>query len=565
MSNQPDCGEAVLEAIRKLSVDYIIASPGSEWAPVWEALARQKLGDGQGPEYIDCWHETLAVGMAMGYTMVTGRMQVVMLHAGAGLLQGSMGIHGAMSGEIPMVVMSGESLTYGEDPDVEPGNQWLRNLSIVGGPQALLAPIVKWSNQATSSRTIYEMVIRSGEMAQRDPQGPTYLNVPVETMAEQWSSPAFPHTAPAAPKKLSPPEDVREVAKHLVASAHPLVVTEAAARDPQAFDALVNLSDLLALPVVETSGTIRANFPNGHPMYQGTDIGPFMADTDLALLVKNRAPWYPPGNRPPKARVVVLDETPHRPNMVYQSLQADNYLEGDMVSTLRQLSEAVTELGIDGKLVEARRQRLGAAHDEREKANRTLEDGAKDGPGIDPLWLCGALRQVMPDDVVYVDEIVTHAGIVREHVPWNRAQSYFAIGGGLGQGLGVALGVKLATPDRPVVALLGDGSFLYNPVTQALGASRDTQLPIMMIVFNNSGYRAMKGGYDRLYPDGVSIANELYHGVHINGPDYAELVKPFGGFGQRVEDPADLPGALQSGLDAIKEGKMAILNVVLSR
>ena len=565
MSNQPDCGEAVLEAIRKLSVDYIIASPGSEWAPVWEALARQKLGDGKGPDYIDCWHETLAVDMAMGYTMVTGRMQVVLLHAGAGLLQGSMGIHGAMMAEIPMVVMSGESLTYGEDSDVEPGAQWLRNLSIVGGPQALLAPIVKWSNQATSAGTMYEMVIRCGEMAQRDPAGPVYLNVPVETMVEQWSPPTFPRQAPPAPKKLSAPEDVAEVARQLVASAEPLIATESAGRDPQAYQGLVELCDLLAIPVIETSGTVRANFPNHHPMYQGTEVEPFMADTDLALLVKNRAPWYPPGNRPTKARVVALDESPHRTHMVYQSLQADQYLEGDVATTLRQLSEAVDALGVDKAVVEARRQRLSAAHDAREKQNQAKEQAAKDASPIDPLWLCGALRQVMPDDVVYVDEIVRHSGEIREHVPWTRPQSYFATGGGLGQGLGVALGVKLANPDRPVVALMGDGSFLYNPVVQSLGASRDRELPILIIVFNNGKYAAMQGGYQRLYPDGVSIANELYHGVHINGPDYAELVKPFGGYGQRVEDPAELPGALAAGLKANQEGRMALLNVVLSR
>ena len=82
-------------------------------------------------------------------------------------------------------------------------------------------------------------------------------------------------------------------------------------------------------------------------------------------------------------------------------------------------------------------------------------------------------------------------------------------------------------PERPVVALMGDGSFLYNPVVQSLGASRDTQLPILIIVFNNGKYAAMQGGYNRRYPDGVSIKNELYHGVHINGPDYAELVIRF--------------------------------------
>ena len=88
MKNYMDGGEAILEAFRKLKIDYILSSPGSEWSPVWEALVRQKTGNHAGPAYIDCWHETLAVNMATGYTLMTGRPQAVLVHAGVGLLQG---------------------------------------------------------------------------------------------------------------------------------------------------------------------------------------------------------------------------------------------------------------------------------------------------------------------------------------------------------------------------------------------------------------------------------------------------------------------------------------------
>ena len=114
LTNQQDGGEAILEAFRNLHVDYVISSPGSEWPPIWEALARQKIGGLKGPTYMDCGHETLAVGVAVGYTQVTGRMQAVLLHAGSGLLQGAMGLQGARAYEVPMLVMSGESLSYGE-------------------------------------------------------------------------------------------------------------------------------------------------------------------------------------------------------------------------------------------------------------------------------------------------------------------------------------------------------------------------------------------------------------------------------------------------------------------
>src|SRR5262249_3090603 len=130
MKNYLDGGEAILEAFRKLKIDYIMSSPGSEWSPIGEALARQKLDNKAGPTFVESWHETLAVNMATGYTLMTGRPQAVLLHAGVGVLQGSMGIHGALQNEVPMVVMSGESQTLGEDPalDIEP--QWYGGLTV---------------------------------------------------------------------------------------------------------------------------------------------------------------------------------------------------------------------------------------------------------------------------------------------------------------------------------------------------------------------------------------------------------------------------------------------------
>ena len=118
MKNYCDGGEAILEAFRNLGIEYIISSPGSEWGALWEALVRQKINKTTGPTYMDVWHETIAVDMAIGYTQITGKPLAVVLHAGLGLMQGSVGIHAALQAEIPMIVLSGESLSYGEEPDV---------------------------------------------------------------------------------------------------------------------------------------------------------------------------------------------------------------------------------------------------------------------------------------------------------------------------------------------------------------------------------------------------------------------------------------------------------------
>ncbi len=282
-------------------------------------------------------------------------------------------------------------------------------------------------------------------------------------------------------------------------------------------------------------------------------------------MVDCKAPWYPPSRKPTAATIVALGNTPLKGTMVYQSLQADHYLEGDVALSLRLLVAAAKAGGIDAAHYAERRARWRREHDRIALAERAAEAEAARGDKIDPLALVGALRAAMPADAVYVEETITHAGLLQQRLPWDRAQSFFRPGGGLGQGLGMALGVKLALKDRPVAALIGDGSFLYNPVVQALGAAQNYALPILIVVCDNRQYRAMQTGHLHHYPDGVAQSADLWHGVHIDGPDYSELGKPFGFYGRRVERPAELQPALADALKALADGKSAILDVVLSR
>ncbi|MCH8746063.1 MAG: thiamine pyrophosphate-binding protein, partial [Chloroflexi bacterium] len=230
MTQVQDGGEAILQAFRNLDIDYIISSPGSEWAPVWEALARQQINETAGPRYINCWHETLAVNMAIGYTRITGKLQAVLLHAGVGLLQGSIGIHSATLGEVPVLICSGEANSYGENPDLDPQGQWYRNLSVVGGPNRFADPFTKWSGQATSPYTLYEQLVRAGELAQRVPKGPTFLDIPIETMIHDWTPPAKMRKVPSAPKTAPSADSIQQLAELLSRSKSPLIITESAGK-----------------------------------------------------------------------------------------------------------------------------------------------------------------------------------------------------------------------------------------------------------------------------------------------------------------------------------------------
>ncbi len=561
MKKQFDGGEAIVEAFRKLGVEYILSSPGTEWAPVWEAMADQIHRRKDGPKLLDVWHETLAVDIAAGYTLATGRMQGVLLHAGSGLLQGAMGIHAAFVAGVPMVVISGESMTYGEQPEFDPGAQWINNLSIVGGTTHLVDSIVKYASVAGSAYTLYESVIRAGELAQRQPTGSTYLAVSTETLMDGWTPPANPRAVPPAPRVLTAPEDIEKLAAQISRAKHPVVLTEGAGREVETYEALVALCEKFALPVVEKPGALFANFPKNHPLYQGTDIKPFWNDMDLAIVVRARAPWYPPSNRPPKAVIAMVDEAPHNSAMVYQSHQADMYLEGNAAQTLRDLAAAAT---VDKAAAEARRKDLAAAHDAMVEKKSAAQEAARKKTPIDPLWLCASLNVVLPKDTIYIDEVTTHTATLRQHLAWNQPQSLFTRQGGLGQGLGLSLGIKLAKPERQVVTLIGDGAFLYNPALGSLGAARDYNLPIMAVIFNNKKYAAMQGMHHKMYPDGIAAEIGVYHGTHINAPDFVKVAESVGGYGEQVWDPERLQDALKRGLEANRSGKPAIIDVIVA-
>jgi acetolactate synthase-1/2/3 large subunit len=561
MTNYADGGEAVVEAFRSLGVDYVMASPGSEWGSVWEAFARQKVRNTPGPTYLSCAHETLAVDLAIGYTAITGRMQAVMLHTGVGLLQGSMGIDGAQRFGTPMIVVSGEALTYGDRQGFDPGAQWQANLSVVGGPQRLVEPLVKWSSQASSTDTLYQQLVSAGEMAQRTPAGPTYLAVPIETQLNEWTPPANMRDAPPASKPHAPIADIEKLAAMLIDARNPVIITEGAGREPEGYAALIALAERLALPVIEGNQSSFANFPRDHELHQGIGQRALLDEADLIVTIRCRAPWYPPSDKPAGATVVAIDETPFRTHMAHHASHADMFLEGDAVATLELLREAVGEA--DSGRIEERRARWSAAHDRlRESDRATVAEVANNSP-IHPIALSAALGAALPDDTIYVDETITHRPTLLRHLGQRRPQSYIRPAGGLGQGLGIALGAKLAARDRVVCAFIGDGSFMYNPITQSLALAKHEGLPILIVISNNTGYLAMKKEHHSYYPDGVSAEHDIFYGHQITDVPYEELVAPFGGFGRRVEDPADLPGAIGEAAAAVAEGRTAILNVLV--
>ncbi|MEW1642874.1 thiamine pyrophosphate-dependent enzyme [Streptomyces sp. NPDC091219] len=563
-----DGGDALVTAFNAVGADYIFCSSGSEWAPVWESLARRHRDGLPCPRYLDLTHETVAVGMATGYGLIERRPQGVLLHAAPGLLQGSMAVHGALLAGVPMVVGSSESTTYGDGPGQDPGGQWYRNLSVVGGPHQIAQPFTKWSTEAASVHTLPTMVTRAAELAWRAPAGPAYLNVPLEILLEDWDGrEAKPIVRPGSTH--SSPDEVDPVAQLLREARNPVIVTETAGREAGGFEALVAFAEAWHIPVVEPDSAVCGNFPRTHPLHAGSDIGPWMDEADLILLVNCRAPFYPPSRRPSRATVVVIDEVPQRPHVVYQVLFADRYLEGNVANTLRQLAKRAKDL--DETAVAAR----GAAQEARRTAERTaitraetLAGSAAEGAGgVDPVLVAATLRRLLDGtDAIVVDETITHSRIVRRHVRTADPDAYFYVQGGLGQGIAVALGVKLAARERPVVLTIGDGAFTYNPVIPSYDASKAYELPLLIVVFNNRVYKSMNLNHRRFYPEGAAADTGEWLGTDLRRlPRLAAFAEPFGMHTETVDAPEALAPALERALKAVAEGTTAVVDVLVTR
>jgi acetolactate synthase-1/2/3 large subunit len=571
---QLDGGDAVLQAARDLGADYIFSSAGSEWAPVWEALARRDAADAGlaapgGPRYLDLAHETIAVAMATGYAGVTGRGQLVLLHAAAGLLQGANAIHGALLTGAPMVICSGESTGYGDAAGADPGSQWYRNLSVVGGPQAVAAPFTKWANAAADPGVLYGMVKRAGELAAQSPAGPVYLNTPVEVLLAPWT-PAAVSPAPAARPDgtVAVPRDVALAVRLLAAARRPVLAVETAGRDADAFAALAELAELLAIPVVEPQSAVSSNFPRTSPLHAGGELGPLAAEADLVVLVGCRSPWYPPSRKPGNATVLVIDEVAHRPQMAYQVLTADHYVGGAAGPTLRAITDGLRSADLDTAVIEARRAERAAAFAAGEEARAAAERAAlsaADGP-VDPVAAAAALRAAIGDDALVIDETITHSRVIARHLMAAAPGRYSYVQGGLGQGLGVALGAKLAAGDRLVVQTVGDGTWLYNPVVPGLMASAQYGLPLLVVIFNNNKYLSMRFNLTRAYPEGSYVTGGSGYGVDLSAqPDAAAVAAAAGAAGFTVSTTPELAPVLEKAVAIVRAGQTAVVNVHLTR
>jgi acetolactate synthase I/II/III large subunit len=559
--------EAFLRVLGRMGVDRIFASPGSEWSPVWEFLAKP-YKSGEIPAYLSSRHEEVAVAMASGYAKSTGKLPAVMIHTTVGGLHATMAMRAALHERVPMVVFCGESVGFGEVPGPDPGQQWLRVLTDMGGPARLVEPCVKWSFGLNAGALLPATIARACQLAMAPPRGPVFVSIPMEHLFETMSSDG-PAAAGVPRAPAASPEAVEELAGLLVGASNPVIVTEEVGRSVRAVEHLVELAELLGAPVLEGWHPSYVNFPRTHPLYGGVGplahLAPYLEDADVLFFAAAVAPWHPPSAAPgPSTKVAVLDDAPLHPHLPFWGYRADTIATGDVETSLALLVDRVRREIAPGKRAD-RIEAWRARHEKDRQARREAAVASGKRPVVETRWVVHEMNQVLPPNTIVVDETITHRLEINRGLDSLRPGQFIEGSyGGLGTGLGTALGVKAAAPDRTVVQLIGDGSFNYNPVLAAFGCAQEHALPFLVVMFNNSGYLSQKRGIPEHYPEGYAVASKTFVGTSITpAPDYAAIVRAFNGYGEKVEKPSEVRAALRRGLEAVANGQVALLDMAL--
>jgi len=547
-------------------------NPGTDTIPIQEALSKlEQLGEPV-PRTVLCLFELVALAAAHGYYQATGRPQAVLVHVDVGTQNLGGMLHNAQRGRAAVLIAAGRTPYTTDSSQRGTRDTYIHWLQEQFDQHGIVRNFVKWDYELRRPEQMGEVIARALQIAASDPPGPVYLTLPREVLMTEVGDVKQPAPELTAPARLGAgdPDALRDVAQHLVRSERPVVLVSTSGRTRQGFEALVKLATLLALPVVERRE--RTNFPTSHPLHQGFQPGPFVETADVILVVDSDVPYIPTQVTPRSdATIVQIDVDPIKERIPLWSFPLTSAIRADSARALELVAGYAAEVLTDGDKarIETRRAELTARHNERRAARKASAQAMQNTRPLTAEWLgycIGQLQREAPD-CVFVDESLTSHVAVWNHVDTDEPETMYGSGGSsLGWGLGAALGIKLAKPDRPVVLVVGDGSFIFGEPLAAIWASQMNQAPILAIVFNNGAYNANKAPLISAYPKGYSVQGRHFVGTDLApSPRYDLLAAVVGAVGERVEDPVEVLPALRRGLEHVRAGRSVILDVILAR
>jgi acetolactate synthase-1/2/3 large subunit len=556
--------EGYLSLMADRGVEYLFANAGTDFAPLIEALAKAEIEGTECPKAITVPHENVAVGMALGYYLVSGRPQLVMVHVNVGTANAICGLMNAWRGNVPILFSAGRT------PHSESGGLLGQRSLEIHWPQemrdqgALVREIVKWDYELPNSAVLEATIDRAINVAMSEPRGPIYLTLPREILATEMSEFTYssPHRRRTPSDPYPDPSSIDEAAEMISKAENPVIITSCAGRDALDVQHLSALAESFALPVVQRKPRFMV-LPTDHEMHLGYDADSFLDSADLIVVLDCDVPWIP-SKKGPKydCKIVHISVDPLFASYPMRGFHSDLSITGVLRGTLPLLTAAlIGRQAACRDKIEARRQRLAHLRaDQRMRWLSSLQNARNENP-LHPAWVTHCIDEIKSTDAILVKE----SPLSLEHLTFTQPGTFFSVGtaGGLGWGLGTALGMKLAARDRQVICTVGDGAYMFgNPIPTHYVAKAEN-LPILTVVFNNQMWGAVKRTTHDVYPGGFAARSNREPLTYFETPlAFEKAVEIAGGHGECVHDPAEMKFALRRAVEAIEKGNQALLNVI---
>jgi thiamine pyrophosphate-dependent acetolactate synthase large subunit-like protein len=579
---QPEYGsDVVVDLMKAHDIEYTAFNPGATFRGIHDSIVN--YGGNYKPEVIFCHHEEISVAIAHGYAKAKGKPMIAIVHNMVGLQHASMAIFNAYIDRVPMLVLGGTGPmnTKRRRPRID----WIHT-ALVQGNQ--VRDYTKWDDQPYSLADVPDSFIRGYRIATTDPMAPVYINydadIQEDAVANLVDMPDVSRHPRPAPAQANP-EALRRAAQDLVNAKCPIIVADMVGRHPKAVPMLIELAELLAVPVVDKGA--RFNFPSTHPL-DVTDgareilkAADFILALDVADLFgslttvskQTRESEYVTNAGVKIASISMNDMLVHSWANDFQALQAiDNPMCADTSVALPELTRLCRELlGNDGgkrSAIEARSKELADKHSARRA--KWMSDARAKGSQkeISTAWLALEVGEAIKrENWVCVNG--TSNGWTRRL--WDFSQPNQSLGGsggaGLGYGPGASIGAALALKGsgKLAVAIQSDGDMLMT--SSALWTAAKHRIPLLMVMHNNqSYYNSEEHGIEVAKFRKRPVENAPI-GTHVDDPeiDFAGMAKSFGVNGEgAIRNPADLRPAIERGVKYVKEKQLPYLVDVIA-
>ena len=544
---------ALMEALRAEGVEYIFGNPGTSESPIMDALEGY-------PEirYMLTTQEGVAMGMADAYARATGKPSFVNLHIETGLGNGISLLHNANAGGTPLVLTA--------------GNKDMRELAHGRTDLAdMTRQFTKWSVEVTHPEAVPVVLQRAFNEAKTPPTGPTFVAFSADALDGEADVDIVP--SPQGYSHGAPDRRAIEDAVRLLAEAsNPVMLVGDRVAQSGASSEAVRVAELLGARVYASSYS-EMNFPTSHPQFMDrvrlgySDTVDLLSEADVVLAVGTLASGYYMLSGPnirylgPNTRLVHIDQDA---SGVGSTQRTDVAMVADPKAALEDLAYAL-ESSMSGSAREAAKSRAVAAAEAKEAKRSAWERRLKERWDTEPMSaerMMSELASSLPPDTIIVDDAVTSALALQNSVSFDEPGSvYGGRGGALGWGMGGAMGVKLANPNRPVVAVVGDGSAMMT--VQGLWTAATENIPVVYVICNNGAYRVLKVNMD-YYKNQVlkgDLPRSEYTGMDFPIPmNMAGVAEAIGVHGRKVTDPSEIRPAMKEALDL---GKPALLDVAI--